>query len=343
MPISRKDFLRNSVLAAGMTVSGFSLNQINERNKLDHQMIKPKALKNGDTLGLVAPASPIYEESVFEEMMVNLKDLGFKLKLGKSVRKQRGYLAGTDRERLEDLMEMFSDEEVDGIMCIRGGWGSNRILPDIDYDLIRKNPKVFCGFSDITSLHMAIQKYAGLYTFHGPVGKSVWNDLTTEAFQNTLMKPKLTDQLIPEQELEHAFVIHPGKATGRLLGGNLSVLTTLIGTEYLPDMKGAILFLEDIGESVYRIDRMLTHLKMAGLLDGLNGFLFGKCTECSAGPNSLELEEVFKDHIEPLGIPAFYGAMISHEDNNLTIPVGVEAEMNADNLSFRFKEHTVKV
>ncbi|MDZ7806889.1 MAG: LD-carboxypeptidase [Gracilimonas sp.] len=304
-------------------------------------MIKPKALKVGDTLGLVAPASPIYQDQVFDEMIDNLEELGFQLKLGDSVQKQYGYLAGKDEERLHDLMTMFKDDEVDGIMCIRGGWGSNRILPKIDYELIRNNPKVLCGFSDITSIHLAINKYSGLYTFHGPVGKSVWNKFTTQAFRNTVMSPKLKDMKIPEDERENGFMISSGKASGKLYGGNLSVLTTLIGTDYLPDLESAILFLEDIGENVYRIDRMLTHLKMAGILDKINGLIFGKCTDCSSGQNSLEMDEVLKHHIEPLEIPAFYGAMISHEDNNLTIPVGMNAEMDADKMIFRFKEYAV--
>jgi muramoyltetrapeptide carboxypeptidase len=341
MPISRKSFIRNSMMATGLTLTGSTL--FSEKAASDNKpdMIKPKALKSGDTLGLVAPASPIYEDEVFEEMIKNLEGLGFDLKLGKSVQKKYGYLAGTDEERLNDLMTMFEDDNVNGIMCIHGGWGSNRILPKIDYDLIRKNPKVFCGFSDITSLHMAINKYSGLYTFHGPVGKSVWNEYTTIAFKNTVMSPKSVEHRIPEEEMGNGFVINSGKVTGKLFGGNLSVLTTLIGTEYLPDLKGAILFLEDIGESVYRVDRMLTHLKMAGILDVINGLIFGKCTECSSGPNSLQLDEVLKYHIKPYGIPAFYGAMISHEDNNLTIPIAIKAEMDADNMLFYFKEHAV--
>ncbi|MFP8488307.1 LD-carboxypeptidase [Gracilimonas sp. Q87] len=341
MPISRKDFLRNSLLATGLSITSASqiIKDLNWINK--PEMIKPRALKVGDTLGLVAPASPIYQDQVFQEMIANLKDLGFKLKLGKSVKKQYGYLAGRDDERLLDLMTMFEDDEVNGIMCIRGGWGSNRILPLIDYKLIRDNPKVFCGFSDITSIHMAINKYSGLYTFHGPVGKSVWNEYTTQAFRDTVMSPKLKEIKIPDEEKENAFIINSGKTTERIFGGNLSVLTTLIGTDYLPDLEGVILFLEDVGESVYRIDRLLTHLKMAGILDKISGFIFGKCTKCNSGSNSLQMGEVLKHHIKPLQIPAFYGAMISHEDNNLTIPIGINTEMDADNMVIRFMEKAV--
>ena len=327
MNFTRKDFLRTTALAslAGITISGTACNTTYQVNST----IKPKALKEGDTLGLIAPASPIYEESVFNEMLVNLTDLGFEIKLGKHVRNQNGYLAGTDQERLEDLMNMFKDPEVDGIMCIRGGWGCNRILPFIDYDVIRSNPKVFCGFSDITSLHMAFYVNSGLHSFHGPGGKSDWNSFTTDAFNRVIRDAERAQYFIHDSSEDH-FVITPGKSEGVLLGGNLSVLTSMIGSEYLPSFDGAILFLEDIGESVYRIDRMLTQLKLAGILDQISGFVFGKCTECSAGNNSLTLEQVFNDHIKPLDIPAFYGAMISHEDDNITLPVGIKAEIDAD-------------
>jgi muramoyltetrapeptide carboxypeptidase len=338
MDFTRKDFLRTTVLAslAGMTISGAACStNLPLKNK-----IKPKALKKGDTLGLIAPASPIYEESVFNEMLGNLTDLGFKLKLGNHVRNRNGYLAGTDEERVEDLMNMFKDPEVDGIMCIRGGWGCNRILTDIDYDVIRSNPKVFCGFSDITSLHMAFYEKSDLYTFHGPVGKSIWNSFTTDAFKSVIWNGEKVEYIIPDNS-EDRFIITPGTAEGMLLGGNLSVLVSMIGSEYLPAFEGAILFLEDIGESVYRIDRMLTQLKLAGILDKLSGFVFGKCTECSAGNNSLTLEQVFDDHIKPLRIPAFYGAMISHEDDNVTIPVGISGTIDAANQIIRINDSAV--
>jgi len=341
MPISRKEFISHSLMATGLTLSGSTPFMNEDHSGYSQKMIKPKALKNGDILGLVAPASPIYQDEIFKDMIKNLEGLGFQLKLGNSVKDQYGYLAGKDEDRLIDLMGMFEDDTVDGIMCIRGGWGSNRILADLDYELIRKHPKVFCGFSDITSIHMAIHKYSGLYTFHGPVGKSVWNEFTTESFRDTVMQPQLQKHKIPAEEKENAYVIAPGKSSGKLFGGNLTVLTTLIGTEFLPDLSGAILFLEDIGESVYRIDRMLTHLKMAGILDKISGLIFGKCSECSSGPNSLELKEVLEHHIKPLDIPAYYGAMISHEDNNLTLPIAINAEMDAGDMVFWLTEQAV--
>lgn len=331
MSLSRKNFL--SISGLGLA-SGFLKGS---KNNLNSELIKPKKIKKGATLGLVAPASPVYDSSQFDEMIVTLQELGYELKLGKHVKDRNGYLAGKDKDRAQDVMDMFSDPEVDAILCVRGGWGCNRILPFIDYDVIKNNPKPFIGFSDITSLHMAFLHKTGLVTFHGPVGKSDWNEFTLSAWDEVLIKGKKATFKIPDDQ-EDSFVINSGKASGRLLGGNLTVLTAMIGSEYLPDFTGSILFLEDVGEDVYRIDRMLTQLKLAGILDQLNGFVFGKCTDCSAGKNSLTLKEVFDDHISLLDIPAFYGAMISHEKENITLPVGIQATINANDKSIRLLE-----
>jgi muramoyltetrapeptide carboxypeptidase len=346
MAFTRKDFIRTSALAsitgATLRFSGSNTNAESEPASISPQKIKPKALMAGDTLGLVAPASPIYQSPDFEEMLVNLQKLGFNLKLGEHVRKQRGYLAGTDEQRATDLMNMFRDSEVDGIMCIRGGWGCNRILPLLDFDVFRNNPKVFCGFSDITSLHMAMYEKSDLITFHGPVGKSDWNEFTINAFKKITHEGANIVFQTPS-ELDETFTVTQGIAKGNMLGGNLSVLVSMIGSGYVPSFKNAILFLEDVGESVYRIDRMLTQLKLAGILDELNGFVFGKCTDCDAGNNSLTLQEVLDDHIKPLEIPAFYGAMISHEDYNITLPLGIEASIDADKKTIKVLNSAVQL
>lgn len=330
MALTRKDFLRTSALLSTGSFAFSSTAACTEKevNVVPARLIKPKPLKEGATLGLVAPGSPIYEDAVFDEMLLSLKDLGFKLKLGENVRSQRGYLAGTDQERATDLMKMFTDPEVDGILCIRGGYGCNRILPLLDFDLVKANPKVFCGFSDITSLHMAFYHKSGLHTFHGPVGKSKWNSFTADAFRDITFHGRKKTFAV-HGDFDDSYTIFPGKMEGLLLGGNLSVLVSLIGSEYLPSFENAVLFLEDVGESVYRVDRMLTQLKLSGILDQISGFVFGKCSDCGAGSNSLSLQQVFDDHIKPLNIPAFYGAMISHEDYNITLPVGISARINS--------------
>lgn len=337
MGLSRKNFFKLSGLGAA---AGFLNGAAKPKDYFHKDLIKPKKLEPGATLGLVAPASPIYNPEDFDQMIINLENLGYKLKLGDHVKDRYGYLAGKDEDRASDFMNMFSHNEVDAVLCVRGGWGCNRILPLLDFEAIKSNPKPLIGFSDITSLHMSIQHKTGLVTFHGPVGKSDWNEFTLNSWNQVLIEGKQALNVIPEDQ-EDAFVITPGKAQGRLLGGNLTVLTAMVGSDFLPDFEGAVLFLEDVGEDAYRIDRMLTQLKLAGILDQINGFVFGKCTNCDVGQNSLTFKQVFDDHIGKLDIPAFYGAMISHEDRNITLPVGVEAEIDANNKTIRLLESGV--
>ena len=337
MAVSRKEFLKlTSVSALGAGSLNFSKNR-----EQSLPLIKPARISRNSTIGLVAPGSPIYDESQFDKMISDLEGMGYTLKLGKHIKDRNGYLAGKDEDRAADLMAMFEDSEVDGILCTRGGWGCNRILPLIDFDIVKANPKVFAGFSDITSLHMAIQKNTGLVTFHGPVGKSEWNPFTVESWEHVVFGKPNPTFMIPDDD-NFQYTITPGKAQGRLLGGNLTVLTSMIGSDYLPDFEGSILFLEDVGEDVYRIDRMLTQLKLSGILNQINGFVFGKCTDCDAGSNSLSLEQVFADHLGELDIPAFYGAMISHESKNITLPVGINAEIDADLRTITLMETGVK-
>ena len=340
MAYSRKNFLKLTGLSA-FAILGGAAKPLRISKNSTKSLIKPNRISRTSTLGLIAPASPVYKNSDFDEMLITLKNQGYTLKLGKHVRDRRGFLAGTDKDRAADLMSMFKDPNVDAILCVRGGWGCNRILDYIDFDVIKNNPKPLIGFSDITTLHMSIAAKTGLVSFHGPVGTSDWNEFTQTSFDNVLIKGAPEEYLIPEDDLYKAYTIRSGKATGPIYGGNLTVLTAMIGSNYLPDFKDSILFLEDVGESVYRIDRMLTQLKLAGILDNISGFIFGQCTDCKAGENSLTLNQVLDDHIKPLGIPAYYGAMISHEAKNVTIPVGMNAEMNADSMSFSINQPSV--
>lgn len=340
MPLSRKQFLKSTGLAS-LAIAGFSKNTCASDSKVQPTLILSNAITWNSTIGLVAPASPVYDSSDFDEMLITLKELGFNLKLGKHVKDRYGYLAGKDEDRAADLMDMFKDDKVDAIICVRGGWGCNRILQLLDYEVIRNNPKPLVGFSDITSLHNAILTKSGVVTFHGPVGKSEWNPFTKASFEDVLIKKKKGMYLLPEEQ-EDAFTIESGKTEGNIVGGNLSVLVAMIGSEYLPDFNNKILFLEDVGEDIYRMDRMLTQLKISGILYQISGFIFGKCTNCDVGENSLTINQVFNDHIKPLGIPAFYGAMISHEAQNVTIPFGLRAKMDADKKQFEMLSNGVK-
>lgn len=298
-------------------------------------------------IGLVSPGSRLHDPERYDEIIAQIKSLGFQVKVAPNARNQYGYFSGSDQERAEDLNAMFADDSVDAIMAFRGGWGSNRILDKIDYELIRNNPKIIVGFSDITALLLTIYARTGLITFHGPVGKSEWTDFTTRHFREVLGSSSGFTLETLENDLcedcNEFTVITPGQSKGKLLGGNLTVLTSMLGSDYLPQWKDAILLLEDVGENVYRIDRMLTQLKIAGVLDQISGFILGQCTDCDrANSYSLTLNQVLNDHIKPLGIPAYSGALFGHIDHMITFPIGLSATMDAQQGSITLLEGAVK-
>ena len=315
-------------------------------------LVKPPRLKAGDTLGLIHPASATFQRMDLEITIDSLKALGFNVKVGKHAFDRHGYLAGKDVDRAADINAFFADPSVQGICAVRGGWGAARTLPFLDFETIRKNPKVLFGYSDITALHMALPAKTGLVTFHAPTGFSAWTEFSASWFRRVLMEgeaatyvnePDYRGRIAPVGFRTQTFV--SGKATGALVGGNLTVLAHLVGTPYLPDFTGKILFLEDVQEAVYRVDRMLTHLKLAGHLSKLAGFIWGQCTDCDpdsgGGYGSLTMEEVLDDHIKPLGIPTYRGAMIGHVDKQFSVPEGIPAEMDADAGTFRLLEPAV--
>jgi muramoyltetrapeptide carboxypeptidase len=345
MILSRRNFI-NTSLFAPISLSVFKQNTDNQ------SIIKPKALKRGDTIGLVCPA---YSAFIREEVSITteaLETLGFKVKQGKHIFDRYGYLGGKDEDRAADINEMFADNKIDGILAMHGGWGCARLLPLLNYDIIKKNPKVFVGYSDITALLLGIYSQTGLVTFHGPVGSSSWNDFSVKHFKSVLMDGEASKMMNPHtkgdslvQVEDRIYTIFSGKAKGKLIGGNLTVLSHIMGSSFLPDFKEAILFIEDVNEDIYRVDRMLTQLKISGILNQLSGFVFGKCTECQpskGGYGSLTLEDLWEDHIKPLKIPAFSGAMIGHIKDKFTIPIGIEASIDADNGIIKLKEPCVK-
>jgi muramoyltetrapeptide carboxypeptidase len=246
---------------------------------------------------------------------------------------------------------MFADKSVQGILCVHGGWGCARLLPLLDYEMIRRNPKVIIGYSDITALLLGIHSQTGLVTFHGPEGAATWNEFTVSYFRKVLMEgeaifyenPKEKDDNLTQTK-DRVYPINGGTARGRLLGGNLTVLCHLLGSKYVPDWKGSLFFCEDVSEAPYSMDRMITHLKLCGVLEQMNGFIFGKCTRCDVGDGgygSLTLEDIWEDHIRPTRKPAYAGAMIGHISHKFTVPIGIEAEMNADTGTIRFLESAV--
>lgn len=315
--------------------------------------IKPARLSAGDTVGLVAPANATFVSADLQIAVESLEALGFKVAIGRHLRDRHGYLAGQDRDRAADINAFFADRGIRAVLPIRGGWGSSRVLPYLDFDVIRRNPKVLLGYSDISALLLGIHARTGLVTFHGPNGMGRWDAFSVEGFRRLLMQgealtfenPRTLSDRNALTPVEHRTQrITGGRARGRLLGGNLTVLTTIVGSPYLPDWDGAIFFCEDIGENHYRVDRMLTQLKLAGILERLAGFVFGTCAECGPGDDAygaLTLEEIFADHIRPLGIPAWSGAMIGHSMPQWTLAQGIEVEIDADRATLRMLEAAV--
>ena len=302
------------------------------------ELLKPPRLEAGSTVGLVAPAGVVPDSFDVRLAQEAMAALGLKTKRGRHVMSRHGYFAGRDRDRTADLMAMFTDPDVDGIVALRGGWGAARLLDALDFDVIRQHPKIFIGYSDITALLLAIYARTGLVTFHGPDGLSAWSRFTADGFRRVLIGGEAVTMQNPPRDgsgliqlEDRVRTITPGKARGRLVGGNLTILTSLLGTPYLPSFDGHILFVEDIGEGIYRIDRMLTQLRLAGVLGQIAGFVFGKCTRCNPESDygSFTLAEVIDGHIQPLGIPAWQGAMIGHIEDKYTLPLGVEAEIDA--------------
>ncbi|MDG5747770.1 LD-carboxypeptidase [Qipengyuania sp. XHP0207] len=308
---------------------------------------KAPRLRIGDTVGLVAPASALTLPWELDRAQHWISGMGLEPKLGRHVREQDGYLAGTDVQRAEDYMAMVADPQVRGIFAIRGGWGGARILPLLEWGMIRANPKLLIGYSDTTALHLAIAARAGFPTIHGPNAASRWERESWDSLWRLAFAadtPVLAGAAAEQASGRTGRTISSGTAQGRLLGGNLTILSTLMGTPYLPDFDRAVLFLEDVNEDVYRVDRMLQQLRLAGVLGKLAGVAFGQCTRCNPEENSeagFTLDTVLDHHLGSLGIPAFAGANIGHVTNQQAMPHGVRVELDADARTIRLLEPVV--
>ena len=311
---------------------------------------KPPRLREGTTVALIAPASPASEEKL-EKALSNLAMLGLKVKEGASLRARHGYLAGTDEARLADLHQAFADPEVEAVWCVRGGYGITRLLPYVNYQLIKKNPKLFIGYSDVTALHLAIGQKTGLTTFHGPVAASDFPENTLLHFKSVLMNPATPYVIaapgqgaeLPGEEYQ-PFTLSPGRVTGRLTGGNLSLLAALAGTPFEPSFRRKIVFIEEVGEQPYRVDRLLTQMLQATDLKQAAGIVLGVFADCAAkNPEfSLTLPDTLRDRLSSLGIPVFYGLPFGHVAHQATFPYGMQAEMDAEGRTLTLLEAGVK-
>ena len=332
--MNKRTFLKSLGVLAGASPF-FGFNSISSES--NPSTLLPKSLQKGDVVGLISPSAATADRMQFTFAKEALEALGFQVKLGENLKNRRGHLAGTDQERASDLNQMFADPTVMAIICIRGGSGAARILPLIDYKLIKNNPKPLMGYSDITALHCAIHSQTGLISFHGPNGTGSWNSFNVQAFNQLFFEKKLVqykneqvkgdDLVIKNNRIQ---VLKAGTAEGKILGGNLTVLTALSGTPYYPDFKDAILYTEDIGEDPYKVDRMMSTLRLNGTLDQIKGFIFGQCSDCEPGGGygSLSVDQVLDDYILPLNIPAYSGAMIGHISKQFIIPNGAEVRMD---------------
>lgn len=310
-------------------------------------MLYGKKLKFGDTLGFIAPSGVLRKEGIIELAKAEAERMGFKVKLGDSCHNRYGYLAGTDAERAHDVNAMFLDDEVDAIICLRGGYGAMRILDLLDWDMIAAHPKIFVGFSDVTALHIALLQRCNMVTIHGPMssgwGDSPLDDFSRESLYRTLMNPTPVGELVNPPEYPRQ-TVNPGVAEGQLVGGNLTLIAASLGTPWQLDTTGRILFIEDVGERTYCLDRMLTQMRLAGMFDKCAGVVFGDFSDCPIEYPAfgLTLEEIIRDVVKPCGKPIFTGLRCGHCTPKLTLPFGVRCRMDADACTLTVLESAVK-
>lgn len=335
------DIARRRLLAAlALALGGTGIARAAPAPRPPRPLLRPPRLKAGDWAGLVAPGGAM-EDRHIEKSVRNLESLGLKVRLGDNVRLKRGNYGGTPLQQAQDLHAMFADREVKAIWAGRGGSGGSAVLPLVDWRLVRANPKIVCGYSDVTALHLALQAKAGLASFHAPQAISTWSDYSREHLVAAIMEAKAPRTIEASAEnrrrgatsAEYAErTIREGVAEGPLTGGNLAVLSALVGTPYAARMKGALVFLEEINEAPYRVNRMLTQLVQSGDLTGAAGVMLGvfiKCGPPADGEPSLTLEETLVDKVDPLGVPAAYGLSFGHISHQFTLPLGIRARFDA--------------
>lgn len=302
-----------------------------------------KKLKKGDTIGIIAPASCTTYEKVLEAKK-NIEDMGYQVILGECTKKQWYSYAGTDEERAEEINSFFDDKSIDAIICMRGGYGSNRLIELLDFEVIKRNPKIFVGYSDITTLHIALNEKANLITFHGPMAVSNftgnYNRDTYENFIEMLSNSKYEQSI--KNITKELKVLNEGRAKGKLVGGNLATLIATLGTEYDLDYNERILFLEEIGEKTYKIDRFLNQLKKHGVFEKIEGLVLGDFKNCiQDSEKDMTLLEVFQNYFKELKKPVIYNFESGHSEPMLTLPLGAICEIDTYNKELKVLERVV--
>lgn len=302
-----------------------------------------KKLKKGDTIGIIAPASCTTYEKVLEAKK-NIEDMGYQVILGECTKKQWYSYAGTDEERAEEINSFFADKSIDAIICMRGGYGCNRLIELLDFEVIKRNPKIFVGYSDITTLHIALNEKANLITFHGPMAVSNftgnYNRDTYENFIEILSNSR--DKQSIKNITKELKVLNEGRAKGKLVGGNLATLIATLGTEYDLDYNGKILFLEDVGEKTYKIDRFLNQLKKHGVFEKIEGLVLGDFKNCiQDSEKDMTLLEVFQNYFKELKKPVIYNFESGHSEPMLTLPLGAICEIDTYNKELKVLERVV--
>jgi muramoyltetrapeptide carboxypeptidase len=321
-----------------MPLRGFRL----RRNDLMSTLLKPDRLCFGDTVGIIAPSSPPPDPKAVDRAADAVERFGFIPKLAENVRDRHGFLAGGDRERAANVMQMFTDKTVKAIICLRGGYGAARLLGLLDYQTIRRHAKIFSGFSDITSLHCAFARKVNMISIHAPMLSGLQSkdlkEFTRASFLRTVMEAKPSGSIVSDYDKENISTVRCGVAEGRLIGGNLAVLCAAIGTPFEPSFKGRILFIEDVNEQPYRLDRMLTQLLNAGRLQQVAGVAVGVNRDCEDDMKEKVVDEyrqssadVMAERLQSLGVPVVMGLPFGHVDFNATIPIGAHARLDADN------------
>lgn len=284
-----------------------------------------KPLEPGAHVALIAPAGPLQKPEDLPRAQENTRLLGWEPIVGSHASDRAGYLAGNDRDRLHDINRALRDPKIDAVWCLRGGYGVMRILAGIDYDALSRTPKAIIGYSDATALHAAVQRKCRLVTYHAPTAREAMTDLSRDSLRRAVVEQTDSCGVAP-----NAREINAGAAEGRLVGGNLAVLAALCGTPFMPDLSDGILILEDINEPVYRIDRMLQQLKLAGAFNGCRAIAFGECVKCpdDAGGGGRPFDEVLGEIAHSLGIPCLAGIPVGHIAEQWTIPLGAMATLD---------------